>query len=239
LSRVPIRSGEKNFSLGEREVIDPAKTFLLNTIAPDGRTLALASRTQGETHLVALNDPTRRVVLANQPEAWFATFSPDGHWVVTTSSGHSASMKEDVKIWDAPTGKIVHAVDTGGAGMGAFSADGRRLVANGGKGAQMIDVGTWAAGPELSKEIRDVGVYPVFSPDGKFLALTFGETVRLFRADTIEPVAILDPPTPLSSGRLRFKADSSQLAVLGSDGSLQLWDLRTLRQSLAELGLEW
>jgi WD40 repeat protein len=211
----------------------------LNTIAPDGRTVALASRTQGETHLVALDDPARRVVLANQPEAWFATFSPDGHWVVTTSSGHSASMKEDVKIWDPSTGKIVHAVDTGGAGMGAFSADGRRLVVNGGKGAQMIEVGTWAAGLELSKEIRDVGVYPTFSPDGNLLAFTFGETVRLFSADTIEPGAILEPPSPLSSGRLRFNADGSVLAVLGSDGSLQVWELKKLRASLAAFGLDW
>jgi WD40 repeat protein len=239
LSRVPIRSGEKNFSLGEREVIDPAKTFLLNTIAPDGRTLALASRTQGETHLVAVSDPTRGVVLANQSEAWFAAFSPDGRWVVTTSSGHSASMKEDVKIWDASTAKIVHTVDTGGAGMGAFSADSRRLVANGSKGAQMIEVGTWSAGPELSKEIRDVGVYPAFSADGNLLAFTFGETVRLFRADTIEPVATLEPPSPLSSGRLRFNGDGSLLAVLGSDGSLQVWDLKKLRASLADFGLDW
>ena len=239
LSRVPIRSSEKDFSLGEREIIDPAKTFLLNAISPDGRSLAMASRTRGETHLFALNDPAKRAILANQSEAWFATFSPDGRWVVTSSSGHSASMSEDVKIWDAASGQLVHSVDTGGAGMGTFSADGRRLVVNGGKGAQLLEVGTWKTGPELSKDIRDVGVYPAFSPDGNLLAFTFGETVRLFRADTIEPVATLDPPSPLSSGRLRFDKGGLRLAVLGSDGSLQVWDLKKLRAALAQFGLDW
>jgi WD40 repeat protein len=82
-------------------------------------------------------------------------------------------------------------------------------------------------------------VYPTYSPDGEFLAFTFGETVRLFRADTIEPVATLEPPSPLSSGRLRFDSDGSRLAVLGSDGSLQVWDLKKLRASLAGLNLGW
>ncbi|HMJ04675.1 MAG TPA: serine/threonine-protein kinase, partial [Chthoniobacterales bacterium] len=165
LSRVPIRKGEKNVSLGEREVIAPEKTFLLNAISSDGRTLAVASRTKGETHLFSLDDPARRVVLPHQPEAWFAIFSPDGRWIVTCSSGHSASMNEDVKIWNAGSGELVHTVDTGGAGMAGFSADGRRLIVNGGKGAQLLEVGTWKAGPELSQDIRDAGVYPVFSPD--------------------------------------------------------------------------
>jgi WD40 repeat protein len=123
--------------------------------------------------------------------------------------------------------------------MGVFSPDGRRLIANGGKGAQLLEVPSWKPGPELSKEIRDVGVYPTYSPNNELLALTFGETVRFFRADNSAPVATLEPPAPLSSGRLRFNADGSQLAVLGSDGSLQLWDLRALRQSLQSLGLDW
>lgn len=239
LSRVPIRGGEGNLSLGEREVIDPAKTFLLNAISRDGRTLAMASRTRGETHLFAPNDPANRVILANQSEAWFATFSPDGRWVVTSSSGHSASMNEDVRIWNAASGELVRTIDTGGAGMATFSADGRRLIVNGGKGAQLLEVATWKAGPELSQEIRDVGVYPAFSPDGNLLSFTFGETVRLFRADTIEPVATLDAPSPLSSGRLRFDRDGLRLAVLGSDGSLQIWDLKKLRVHLAQFGLDW
>lgn len=239
LSRVALARSEENVSLGEREIVDPAKTFLLNGMSRDGAKLAVASRSLGETHIYTLGDAGRPMVLPNQPEAWFTAFSPDGRWIVTSSSGHSASMNEDVKVWDAATGKVVHTIDTGGAGMGAFSADGRWLIANGGKGAQLVAVGAWTAGPELSKEIRDVGVYPTFSPRGDVLAFTFGETVRLFRADTIEPLAILEPPSPLSSGRLRFDADSSHLAVLGSDGSLQIWDLNRLHAELEQLGLDW
>jgi WD40 repeat protein len=95
------------------------------------------------------------------------------------------------------------------------------------------------ARPELSKEIRDSAVYPTYSPAGGLLFCTVGESVRLFRTDTFEPVATLESPTPLSSGRLRFNADGSRLAVLGSDGSLQLWDMKALRSSLARVGLDW
>lgn len=239
LSRVPIQSDGKNVSLGERQILDPAKTFLLNAIAPDGPTISLASRNGGETQLFALDDPTSRMVLGNQPEVWFAAFSKDGRWLSTTSSGHSTSMNEDVRIWDRATGQLVHSIDAGGAGMGAFSPDGRRFIANGGKGAQLLEVGSWKAGPELSKLIRDVAVYPTYSPDGELLAFTVGETVQLFSATTLAPIATLDPPSPLSSGRLRFNAHGLQLAVLGSDGALQLWDLQTLRRSLSSLGLDW
>jgi WD40 repeat protein len=38
---------------------------------------------------------------------------------------------------------------------------------------------------------------------------------------------------------LRFGADGSRLAVLGSDGSLQVWDLKKLRAALAQFGLDW
>ena len=243
LSRVALkRGGEEgtDVSLGEREVIDPAKSFLLNAMSADGGTVALSSRSEGATHLVALDQPQgARTVFSNQPEVWYAGFSHDGRWAVTTSSGHSTAMNEDVRIWDRATGQLAHTVDVGGAGMGVFSPNGRRFIANGAKGAQLLEVPSWKAGPELSKEIRDVGVYPTYSPNDELLALTFGETVRLFRADDCAPVATLEPPAPLSSGRLHFNADGSQLAVLGSDGALQLWDLRALRESLRSLGLDW
>jgi WD40 repeat protein len=243
LSRVAIERGRgdgKELSLGEREIIDPAKSYLLNAMAPDGKTVALSSRSQGVTQLVSLDQPQGpRTVFSNQPEVWYAAFSHDGRWIVTTSSGHSTSMNEDVRIWDRATGQLAHSVDVGGAGMGVFSPNGRRLIANGGKGAQLLEVPSWKSGPELSKEIRDVGVYPTYSPDDELVAFTFGEAVRFFRADSCAPIATLEPPAPLSSGRLHFNADGSQLAVLGSDGALQLWDLRALRRSLQSLGLDW
>jgi WD40 repeat protein len=242
LSRIPLqRDGDrKKVSLGGREVIDPAKAFLLVSIAPDGSRLALTSRAQGETHLVSLSDPTaKRTVLGGQPEAWYAAFSKDGRWVATSSSGHSTSLNEDVKIWNATTGELARAVDTGGSGMGAFSPDSRQFFANGSKGAQVLEAGSWKAGPELSKEIRDLAVYPTYSPAGGLLFATVGESVRVYRTDTFEPVATLEPPAPLSSGRLRFNADGSRLGVLGSDGSLQVWDLKKLRSALTRLGLDW
>jgi WD40 repeat protein len=170
---------------------------------------------------------------------WYAAFSKDGRWVATSSSGHSTSQSEDVKIWNAATGEPAHAVDTGGAGMGAFSPDGQHFFANGSKGAQVLELASWKPGPQLSQEIRDVAVYPTYSPAGGLLFCTVGESVKVFRSDAFAAVAMLEPPAPLSSGRLRFTADGSRLGVLGSDGSLQLWDLKMLRSSLTRLGLDW
>ena len=179
------------------------------------------------------------VVLPGQPEVWGAAFSPDGRWVATTSSGYSASMKEPVKIWDVTDGHSVFDLTIGGAGSAAFSPDGRWLIANGSGGCALWHAGSWQPGPALSKEIQNVGIFPTFSPDSCLLAFTMGETIHLLRADTGEGLAVLESPAPLSSARLLFSPDSAQLAALGSDGALQLWDLRALRRELAARGLDW
>jgi WD40 repeat protein/predicted Ser/Thr protein kinase len=242
LSRIPLQhegGDDKRVSLGQREIVDPSKTFLLASVAPDGKTFAMTSRSQGETRLASLTDPQQKpMILGPQPEAWYAIFSRDCRWVATSSSGHSRSLDENVKIWNVATGELAHVVDIGGSGLGAFSIHGH-FFANGTKGAQVLEVGSWKVGPALSKETRDLAVYPVYSPASPLLASTVGESIKLYRAVSYEPVAILEPPSPLSSGRLRFNADGSRLAALGSDGSLHIWDLKTLRSSLAQRGLNW
>jgi hypothetical protein len=46
------------------------------------------------------------------------------------------------------------------------------------------------------------------------------------------------PQARLLSG-LRFSRDGSQLAALEWDQQIQIWDLRCIRQELAQLDLDW
>jgi WD40 repeat protein len=78
-----------------------------------------------------------------------------------------------------------------------------------------------------------------FAPDSKLLAVghTMSE-VRLFRSDTFEEVATLTSPEPLLTLWFAFNPDSSRLAVAAGK-TIQLWDLRAVRERLRELGLDW
>jgi WD40 repeat protein len=68
------------------------------------------------------------------------------------------------------------------------------------------------------------------SPDGKWLAVTDDEHVRLIRSET-EEVAVT---FPCSGRRLLFRADGRQLAAFGFDG-VCLWDV-TAGRRIARLG---
>ena len=240
LSRLPIvRHADFRLSFGQPEVLDPAKSFLLNAISPDGQMAAISSRTAGETHLVSLGDPQRRVVLSGQSEVWHAGFSPDGRLVATSSSGHSRSTDEDVRIWNCTTGELIHRIDIGGGGVGLFNPNGTTFVANGTKGAVLLKSGDWEPAAELSKEIRDEGIVPTISPDGTLLSFSIGETIHLLRADTGEQIALLDAPSPISTIRPRFSPDSAQLALLGGDNVVQIWNMAELRRELGQLNLDW
>jgi len=52
-------------------------------------------------------------------------------------------------------------------------------------------------------------------------------------------MARLGSLTPILASWLAFSPSGTQLAVATEAHVIQLWDLRKLRQQLAELGLDW
>jgi WD40 repeat protein len=79
-----------------------------------------------------------------------------------------------------------------------------------------------------------------FAPDGRLLALARSTLeVQLFDPHSSRQVARLPSPSPQIISCLCFSPDSSRLAVATEAGTVELWDLRRIRQELAEMGLDW
>jgi hypothetical protein len=76
----------------------------------------------------------------------------------------------------------------------------------------------------------------VFTRRGEMLAVSHSRTlVRLLDPATGAELATL----PSSGKPLSFSPDGTRLATVGEGQAIDVWDLRLLRQELAELGLEW
>jgi WD40 repeat protein len=77
------------------------------------------------------------------------------------------------------------------------------------------------------------------APDSRLVAVTSTMTaIRLMRLDTFEEVATLTAPNTELISLLVFSRDSSRLAAAAGK-TIHVWDLRALRQSLRDLGLDW
>jgi WD40 repeat protein len=180
--------------------------------------------------------PARQpVVLADGRRVAYVALSPDGKWAAT------CPWKDlGIKIWEAATGRLITTLPTNRSEHAsyqvAFSPDSRWLIVRSGMECQWWRVGSWDRGPTAA------GHGPLaFAPDGSLLALvTKQNTVRLVDpADPDREFATLTAPDRPSITWLSFSPDGSQLAASCAVHSIQLWDLRLLRQQLDSLGLNW
>jgi WD40 repeat protein len=64
-------------------------------------------------------------------------------------------------------------------------------------------------------------------------------TVRLMETATGRELATFGMPEPQVISCLAFSPDGSQLAVGGQTPVIYLWNLRLIRQELAEMKLDW
>jgi WD40 repeat protein len=166
----------KSRDLGER-----ARGRVGVTFAPDGKTLAAPFvDPESKRSALALWDVAgskRRTILHSAAEYYgIPVFSPDGRYVAVALNPPKAQAPE-VKLWEVATGKEVGAFAAPETALEiqqlAFSPDGRRLAAV-----------TFAEGKVFLYDVanrklvrvRELGKdfhmrRPVFSPDGKWLAV--------------------------------------------------------------------
>jgi hypothetical protein len=64
-----------------------------------------------------------------------------------------------------------------------------------------------------------------------------GNRIQLLETATERPLATLEAPGVSVTGLFAFSPDGTRLAARYLD--VQLWDLRLIRQELAQMGLDW
>jgi signal transduction histidine kinase len=168
--------------------------------------------------------------------AQYVAVSPDGRWLAA-----SAWPYNGVRLWETETGKLVRELPTYGPADVAFSADSVWLAMGWGGEYCFYDVKKEQVVRRLPRnDMPEFHGTVAFSPDRKLVALVRSFTqVQLLDTVTFEEVARLESPMPQFISWLSFSRSGAQLAVGTETAFIQVWDLRWVRQQLAELGLDW
>lgn len=167
------------------------------------------------------------IAYKDQPLRWVgrgrkytsSSVSQDGRWVAFNS------------LYDAKTGKLEFEKQ---GEILKFSSNSRCLL-GGGLHSHAYEIGTW-------KEVADLGDGAVvdLTPDGKMAILIMpstNDTFRLVEVATGRELARLQSPEQ-SVGISELTPDGNQI-VFQSDYRVCIWDLRRVRQRLADIGLDW
>jgi serine/threonine protein kinase/WD40 repeat protein len=190
----------------------------------DGRVIAQAMF--GTAHaggwVLHPDSPTARLVDAGVSMGW-TSVSPDGRWVAFASHGATVIVHDaatGARAWQSPADQIV--------GYCCFSPDGRWLLTEGGR---TYHVGTWEPGPRL-------GPGSPWDTTADMVVMSQDRGIyRLVELTTGRELARLEDPEQ-TAGQAVFSPDGTKLVIEAGNG-LRVWDLRRLRASLDELGLDW
>jgi WD40 repeat protein len=225
-------------SLGLPPAVAPGSRMAC--LFPDGRTVsvAVANGNPGEVVALDLELGTQRSLLRGVQHLRRLAVSPDGGWVATVPYWFPAQR---ITVWDARTGDHVRDLDRVVNGSATFSPDGKWLVAGIPNEFHFWETGTWTLARVLPR-IQSGGGFgnAAFSPDGRLLALSISRhEVQLRDPATGRELALFQSPEPMSVTRPCFNPNGSRLAVATEGQGIQSWDLRLIRQQLAEIGLDW
>jgi serine/threonine protein kinase/WD40 repeat protein/tetratricopeptide (TPR) repeat protein len=174
-------------------------------------------------------DHERYFDLGPVDECRAVAISPDGEWLATGSHGRSGAQ-----VWRLHDGALVADLAIEGLVAVDFSPDGKWLLTSPAP-CRLWEVGTWREGK------RPGGSGLAFSPDGRAVVVQDANSVlRLVESATGRTLVRLESPDLHVAAQAAFSADGSRVVVTTNDGpAVHVWDLRAIRERLAELGLDW
>lgn len=187
--------------------------------APDGKTLAVACRSEKDVTLWTL---AGKLTLGHEHQVSDFTFAPEGRRFATSANdGESGG----VKIWDLEAGKEISVLpaQTQAIRSISFAPNGRTLAIACGKDVSFWDPGT---ATELKRLHLEGPVCRIaYSRDGARLAaaLETGKVV-LHQATSGQSLAVLEGQVG-EVNLLAFSPDGSMLAASVKDGPPKVWQL--------------
>jgi WD40 repeat protein len=200
-------------------------------LSADGARAVIAPTGGAQASVLDRAKPQAAVLLKGQPNVNLAAITPDGKLLATGTWGGKG-----VRVWEADTGKRITDLPAPGSANVAFSPDGRSLATSTAETIQLWDTQTWQPRFTVHRETAELPARLVFSPDASVLAVTRTRT----------ETSLLDPKSggevarlPTSGGPLCFSKAGDLLVTEAESGTVQVWDLKRIREQLAEMGLDW
>jgi len=235
--RWPFSSRPDGPTIGPPELLQWYQTGDGLSCSRDGRVVALANFNGGGLVFDPDQPTNSRRILPHRDVRWVAV-SPDGRWVITLSHNYGT-----MRVWDAHTGRMVRDFpENPSHHVAMFSPDGRSLaILVQDRGWELIETGTWRS----LLRLEGASGTAAFSPDSAILAheTYFNRhegSISLVELASGRELARIDDPDGATTARLMFSPDGTQLIALLSDQpQIRIWDLRAVRDRLAELNLDW
>lgn len=237
--RWPIQTESQSVQVGPPQTLwPPASNMMDGAISATGKPLAFVL--DGEGGVVLDPDhPSAYWRMTGHDNMSYVAISPDDRWIATSTSLGG----EDVVIWDTITRRRAYRLPAARTTtQAAFSPDGHWLVTSAAAHIRWR-VGTWEALGRITRtEEAPAMAGPIaFSPDSTLVAVADRpHVIALIDVSSWKTVALLEHRAKRTLIYLTFSPDGAHLLASpeGRDDIL-VWDLRTIRDELSKLDLDW
>jgi WD40 repeat protein len=189
--------------------------------SPDGERIVTAGSHGTAAVWNAHTGEKARILSGHRDDVYSATFSPDGEVIVTGANDDSA------RIWDVPTG-LELATLLGHHGLVTatrVSSDGKQIATVSWDGTVRLWSSTLGSTLYTIERLDTDFCEPIFSPDGKMIAVPRDGRVQVARGDNGSPV--LDCKNVKNDVRdAVFSPDSRLIATADYDGKIRVWNIK-------------